>query len=185
MLAIGRALMTNPGLLFLDEASEVLAPLIAAEIWTLLREIRAAGIAAGIVDKNHRAVTAHADRAMRLAKGGWCSMARRNPSPRKRNYCASTWGCERPASSAGFGNPAYAIGNREPGRGSYSRRRSRAGRYAGAHGCGSRMTAASGGTVSASEQGRFIQGPASASSSPPLPMLLPPYRPASEFSTSR
>jgi branched-chain amino acid transport system ATP-binding protein len=37
MLAIGRALMTNPGLLFLDEASEVLTSLIAAEIWTLLR----------------------------------------------------------------------------------------------------------------------------------------------------
>jgi branched-chain amino acid transport system ATP-binding protein len=69
MLAIGRALMTNPRLLFLDEATEGLAPLIAAEIWTLLREIRAAGTAAVIVDKNHRAVTAHADRAVLLAKG--------------------------------------------------------------------------------------------------------------------
>jgi branched-chain amino acid transport system ATP-binding protein len=69
MLSIGRALMTNPALLFLDEATEGLAPLIAAEIWNLLRQIRTAGIATVIVDKNHRAVTAHADRAVLLAKG--------------------------------------------------------------------------------------------------------------------
>ena len=45
MLAIGRALMTNPRLLILDEATEGLAPLIVAEIWRVIAEIRATGIA--------------------------------------------------------------------------------------------------------------------------------------------
>ncbi|HLJ19595.1 MAG TPA: ABC transporter ATP-binding protein [Stellaceae bacterium] len=69
MLTIGRALMTNPELLILDEATEGLAPLIAREIWAILREIRASGMAAVIVDKNHAAVTAIADRAVILVKG--------------------------------------------------------------------------------------------------------------------
>jgi len=69
MLAIARALMTNPELLILDEATEGLAPLVAREIWAMLRAIRATGIATVIVDKNHRAVTALADRAMILVKG--------------------------------------------------------------------------------------------------------------------
>ena len=69
MLTIGRALMTNPELLILDEATEGLAPLIAREIWAILREIRTSGIAAVIVDKNHAAVTAIADRATILVKG--------------------------------------------------------------------------------------------------------------------
>ncbi|HTS91762.1 MAG TPA: ABC transporter ATP-binding protein [Stellaceae bacterium] len=69
MLTIGRALMTNPELLILDEATEGLAPLISREIWTVLRGIRATGIAAVIVDKNHAAVTAVADRAVILVKG--------------------------------------------------------------------------------------------------------------------
>jgi len=69
MLTIGRALMTNPELLILDEATEGLAPLIAREIWAILRTIRASGIAAVIVDKNHAAVTAIADRAVILVKG--------------------------------------------------------------------------------------------------------------------
>lgn len=69
MLSIGRALMTNPALLLLDEATEGLAPLISREIWATLRAIRAAGIAAVIVDKNHAAATAVADRAMILVKG--------------------------------------------------------------------------------------------------------------------
>jgi branched-chain amino acid transport system ATP-binding protein len=56
MLTIGRALMTNPRLLILDEATEGLAPLIAEEIWSIVRKIKAAGIAAVIVDKNYRAV---------------------------------------------------------------------------------------------------------------------------------
>jgi len=69
MLTIGRALMTNPRLLILDEATEGLAPLIAGEIWSIVRKIKAAGIAAVIVDKNYRAVTAIADRVVILVKG--------------------------------------------------------------------------------------------------------------------
>ncbi len=69
MLTIGRALMTNPDLLILDEATEGLAPIIAREIWAILRMIRGTGMAAIIVDKNHAAVTAVADRAVILVKG--------------------------------------------------------------------------------------------------------------------
>ena len=69
MLAIGRALMTNPQLLILDEATEGLAPLIVAEIWRVVGEIRATGISTLIVDRNYRAVLAHTDRAVVLEKG--------------------------------------------------------------------------------------------------------------------
>lgn len=69
MLTIGRALMTNPDLLILDEATEGLAPLIAMEIWRIIKEIRKTGIATVIVDKNHGAVTSICDRAMILVKG--------------------------------------------------------------------------------------------------------------------
>ena len=69
MLTIGRALMTNPDLLILDEATEGLAPLIAMEIWRIVKEIRKTGIATVIVDKNHGAVTSICDRAMILVKG--------------------------------------------------------------------------------------------------------------------
>jgi len=69
MLTIGRALMTNPDVLILDEATEGLAPLIAVEIWRIIREIRSAGVATVIVDKNHGAVTAIADRNVILVKG--------------------------------------------------------------------------------------------------------------------
>ena len=69
MLTIGRALMTNPDLLLLDEATEGLAPRIAHEIWGIIREIRAQGIAAVIVDKNYAAITALADRTVILVKG--------------------------------------------------------------------------------------------------------------------
>jgi len=69
MLAIGRALMTNPKLLILDEATEGLAPLIVAEIWRVIGEIRATGISTLIVDRNNRAVLAHTDRAVVLEKG--------------------------------------------------------------------------------------------------------------------
>jgi branched-chain amino acid transport system ATP-binding protein len=69
MLTIGRALMTNPELLILDEATEGLAPLIAREIWSILRRLRASGMAAVIVDKNHAAATGIADRAVILVKG--------------------------------------------------------------------------------------------------------------------
>jgi branched-chain amino acid transport system ATP-binding protein len=69
MLSIGRALMTNPDLLILDEATEGLAPLMAQEIWRVLRDLRATGIATIIVDKNHAAVTAMTDRNVILVKG--------------------------------------------------------------------------------------------------------------------
>lgn len=84
MLTIGRALMTNPDLLILDEATEGLAPIIAREIWRIVREIRASGIATVIVDKNHLALTALCDRAVVLVKGqmvfeGACSALRAQP----------------------------------------------------------------------------------------------------------
>ncbi|MGH8750503.1 MAG: ABC transporter ATP-binding protein [Burkholderiales bacterium] len=69
MLTIGRALLTNPDLLILDEATEGLAPLIAREIWRIIGEIRACGIAAIIVDKNHAAVTTLTSRNIILVKG--------------------------------------------------------------------------------------------------------------------
>ncbi|MEN4921278.1 ABC transporter ATP-binding protein [Achromobacter spanius] len=69
MLAIGRALMTNPDLLILDEATEGLAPLIVAEIWKIIRDIRATGMSTLIVDRNYRAVLAHTDRCLVMEKG--------------------------------------------------------------------------------------------------------------------
>jgi branched-chain amino acid transport system ATP-binding protein len=69
MLTIGRALMTNPRLLILDEATEGLAPLIAKEIWAIVRRIKEGGIATVIVDKNFHAVSGIADRAVILVKG--------------------------------------------------------------------------------------------------------------------
>jgi branched-chain amino acid transport system ATP-binding protein len=69
MLAIGRALMTNPRLLILDEATEGLAPLIRQEIWNCLAEVKAAGVAVLIVDKNLAEVARLADTAVVLEKG--------------------------------------------------------------------------------------------------------------------
>lgn len=69
MLSIGRALMTNPELLILDEATEGLAPAIAKEIWAIIREIRSTGMATIIVDKNLKAVLRLAHRAVILVKG--------------------------------------------------------------------------------------------------------------------
>ena len=69
MLAIGRALLTNPDALLLDEATEGLAPLIAQEIWRVIGSIRQAGVATVIVDRNVGTVLAHADRGVILVKG--------------------------------------------------------------------------------------------------------------------
>jgi branched-chain amino acid transport system ATP-binding protein len=69
MLSIGRALMTQPDLIILDEATEGLAPLIVAEIWRVIAEIRASGIATLIVDRDYRKVLAHCDHAVVLQKG--------------------------------------------------------------------------------------------------------------------
>jgi branched-chain amino acid transport system ATP-binding protein len=69
MLSIGRALMTHPRLLILDEATEGLAPLIVQEVWRVIAEIRAAGIATLIVDRDYRRVAERSDRLVVLQKG--------------------------------------------------------------------------------------------------------------------
>jgi len=69
MLSIGRALLTQPELIILDEATEGLAPLIVAEIWRVIGEIRRDGIATLIVDRDFRKVLAQSDRALVLQKG--------------------------------------------------------------------------------------------------------------------
>jgi branched-chain amino acid transport system ATP-binding protein len=69
MLAIARALLSNPRLLILDEATEGLAPLIRDEIWKTLGLIRSTGIATLVVDKSVAAVAALADRIVILVKG--------------------------------------------------------------------------------------------------------------------
>ena len=69
MLSIGRALMTHPELVILDEATEGLAPLIVNEIWKVIGDIRASGIATLIVDRDYRRVLAHSDQALVLQKG--------------------------------------------------------------------------------------------------------------------
>jgi branched-chain amino acid transport system ATP-binding protein len=69
MLTIGRALMTNPDLMLIDEATEGLAPMIAQTIWQTLGTIRQQGIAAIVVDKDFRALSALADRVLLMTKG--------------------------------------------------------------------------------------------------------------------
>jgi branched-chain amino acid transport system ATP-binding protein len=69
MLSIGRALMTHPELVILDEATEGLAPLIVTEIWRVIGQIRASGIATLIVDRDYRRVLEQSDRALVLQKG--------------------------------------------------------------------------------------------------------------------
>ncbi len=69
MLAIGRALMTNPKLLVLDEATEGLAPLIRAEIWRCLHGLKRAGQAIIVIDKTIEALIGLADRHVVLEKG--------------------------------------------------------------------------------------------------------------------
>jgi branched-chain amino acid transport system ATP-binding protein len=69
MLAIGRALMTNPKLLILDEATEGLAPLIRAEIWSCLKRLKAERQAILVIDKNVDALCTFADRHAIIEKG--------------------------------------------------------------------------------------------------------------------
>jgi branched-chain amino acid transport system ATP-binding protein len=69
MLSIGRALMTQPDLIILDEATEGLAPLIVAEIWRVIQTIRADGIATLIVDRDYKMVLSQSERAVVLQKG--------------------------------------------------------------------------------------------------------------------
>jgi len=69
MLAIGRALMTNPKLLLLDEATEGLAPLIRAEIYRAIERLKGEGLSILVIDKDVRALTRVADRHYILEKG--------------------------------------------------------------------------------------------------------------------
>ena len=69
MLAIGRALMTNPRMLILDEATEGLAPLVCVEIYRAIESLKTSGLAILIIDKDLRALTRIADRHYVLEKG--------------------------------------------------------------------------------------------------------------------
>lgn len=69
MLAIGRALVTNPRLMILDEATEGLAPLIRKDIWNVIATIRESGISTLIVDKNIKALKKLCDRHVVIVKG--------------------------------------------------------------------------------------------------------------------
>ena len=69
MLSIGRALMTHPRLVILDEATEGLAPLLVQEVWRVIADIRAAGLATLIVDRDYRRVAERSDRLVVLQKG--------------------------------------------------------------------------------------------------------------------
>lgn len=89
MLAIGRALLTNPRLVVLDEATEGLAPLIREEIWACLSAIRDAGEAILVIDKNVEALTRFADRHVVIEKGrvvwtGTSEELRRTPEIKER-----------------------------------------------------------------------------------------------------
>jgi branched-chain amino acid transport system ATP-binding protein len=74
MLAIGRALMTNPRLLILDEATEGLAPLVRADIYRSIEQLKTEGLSILVIDKDVRALTRVADRHYVLEKGRvvWC-----------------------------------------------------------------------------------------------------------------
>ena len=69
MVSIGRALMTNPRLMILDEATEGLAPLVVAEIWRVIESICSSGISTLIVDRDYKKVLAHTDYAVVMEKG--------------------------------------------------------------------------------------------------------------------
>jgi branched-chain amino acid transport system ATP-binding protein len=69
MVSIGRALLTNPKVMILDEATEGLAPRIVEHIWRVIAQIRESGISTIIVDRNYRSVLRHTDRAVVLQKG--------------------------------------------------------------------------------------------------------------------
>ncbi len=69
MVAIGRALMTNPRMLVLDEATEGLAPLVRAEIWACLEKLKREGLATLVIDKNLASLMRLADRVAVIEKG--------------------------------------------------------------------------------------------------------------------
>jgi branched-chain amino acid transport system ATP-binding protein len=69
MLAVGRALMTNPRLLILDEATEGLAPIIRQEIWRCLAKLKGTGLSVLVIDKNVGALMRVADRHFMIERG--------------------------------------------------------------------------------------------------------------------
>ena len=98
MLAIGRALMTNPELLILDEATEGLAPLIRAEIWACLARLKDEGRAILLVDKHLDALVRLADRHVVLEKGqvAWTGTSAELAADRnRRQRCAANVGGQR------------------------------------------------------------------------------------------
>jgi branched-chain amino acid transport system ATP-binding protein len=89
MLAIGRALMTNPKLLILDEATEGLAPLVRAGIWSVLQRLKTEGLSILVIDKNVDALSSFCDRHVVIEKGrvvwtGTSSELRGDPSVKDR-----------------------------------------------------------------------------------------------------
>ncbi|MGA8414245.1 MAG: ATP-binding cassette domain-containing protein, partial [Xanthobacteraceae bacterium] len=89
MLAIGRALMTNPKLIILDEATEGLAPLVRTEVWAGLAHLKADGQAILLVDKHLDALQRLADRHVVIEKGhvvwtGTSAALAADPSVRRR-----------------------------------------------------------------------------------------------------
>jgi branched-chain amino acid transport system ATP-binding protein len=92
MLAIARALMTNPRLLILDEATEGLAPLIRAEIYRSIEQLKADGLSILVIDKDVKALTRVADRHYVLEKGRvvWSGAVRPQSWRRIRTYSTDT-----------------------------------------------------------------------------------------------
>jgi ABC-type sugar transport system ATPase subunit len=80
MVAVGRALMTNPELLILDEATEGLAPLVRGEIWRCLAGLKASGLAILVIDKNVEPLKRLADCHYILERGAWSGAAARPSS---------------------------------------------------------------------------------------------------------
>lgn len=74
MVALGRALLTNPSILLVDEATEGLAPRVAGQLWSALKNARGSGLAMVVVDKDFDALRACADRFVIMEKGrvAWC-----------------------------------------------------------------------------------------------------------------
>ena len=92
MLVIGRALMTNPRLLVLDEATEGLAPLLRKEIWNCLMMLKAEGQSIIVVDKNLDALSEVCDRHYILKKAGLCGPEALRTWKQTARPCTITWG---------------------------------------------------------------------------------------------
>ena len=113
MLVVGRALMTNPKLLILDEATEGLAPLIRQEIWRCLRALKAEGQTILVIDKNLPEMATLVDRHYIVDKGRVAGPANPPSCRRSRNWRSATWASERRRTHV---EPACIQGRRGPGR---------------------------------------------------------------------